>query len=73
VAAAVDSGAELFQAQGMVTVQLGVPLADALARIRARAYSDNRPLREVARDIVTRRLRLDRETPGPPSAPDVTP
>jgi hypothetical protein len=63
----------LFQAQGMVTVQLGVTLADALARIRARAYSDNRPLREIARDIVARRLRLDGDTPDPPSAPDVSP
>jgi hypothetical protein len=55
---AVDSRAELFQAQGMVTVQLGVSLTDALARIRARAFADNRPLLEVARDIVARRLNL---------------
>jgi hypothetical protein len=73
VAEAVDSGAELFQAQGMVTVQLGVTLADALARIRARAYADDRPLREVARDIVARRLRLDLDGAGPPSVTDVAP
>jgi AmiR/NasT family two-component response regulator len=53
--------AELFQAQGMVMVQLGVSLADALARIRAHAYATNRPLREVAADIVARRLRFDPE------------
>jgi hypothetical protein len=53
--------AELFQAQGMVMVQLGLPLADALARIRAHAYTTSRPLREVAADIVARRLRFDPE------------
>lgn len=53
--------AELFQAQGMVTVQLGVSLAEALARIRAHAFAENRPLRDVAGDIVARRLRLDRD------------
>jgi hypothetical protein len=42
-------------------VQLGVSLADALARIRAHAYATNRPLREVAADIVARRLRFDPE------------
>lgn len=63
---AFDGRAELFQAQGMITVQLGVTLAEALARIRAHAYAENRPLREVARDIVARRLRLDRDGPGAP-------
>jgi hypothetical protein len=61
---ALASRSELFQAQGMVTVQLGVSLTVALARIRAHAYATNRPLREVARDIVTRRLRLERDEPG---------
>jgi hypothetical protein len=71
VAEAVDGRAELFQAQGMVTVQLGVTLAEALARIRAHAYSENRPLRDIARDIVAHRLRLDRDGPGAPP-PDLT-
>ncbi|WP_433790780.1 GAF and ANTAR domain-containing protein [Actinoplanes sp. CA-252034] len=51
--------AELFQAQGMVMVQLGVPIGEALVRIRAHAYAENRRLDDVARDIVARRLRLD--------------
>jgi hypothetical protein len=55
--------AELFQAQGMVMVQLGIPLTDAMARIRAHAYAANRPLREVAADIVARRLRFDTDEP----------
>lgn len=50
--------AELFQAQGMVMVQLGIPLTDALVWIRAYAYAKNRPLSEVAADIVARRLRF---------------
>lgn len=60
-AATLDIGARagIYQAQGMVSVQLGVPLADAMARIRARAYAENRPLSEVAADIVARRLRFD--------------
>lgn len=60
---AIDSRAELFQAQGMVMVQLGVTLAEALARMRAHAYAENRPLLDVARDVVARRLRLDRDRP----------
>jgi hypothetical protein len=36
-----------FQAQGMVMVQLGVSLAEALTRIRAFAFADNRSLHDV--------------------------
>jgi GAF domain-containing protein len=60
---AIGARAELFQAQGMVMVQLGVSLGEALARIRAYAYVEDRPLAEVARDIVARRLRFDRDQP----------
>ena len=52
---------ELHQAQGMVMVQLGVSLAAALALLRAYAYSHDRHLDEVARDVVARRLRLDKD------------
>jgi hypothetical protein len=51
----------LFQAQGMVMIQLDVSLADALARIRAHAYAENRALSEVAADIVARRLHFEGE------------
>jgi len=51
--------AEVFQAQGMVSVQLGMSLADALARLRAHAYAESRPLGDVARDVVARRLAFD--------------
>jgi len=53
--------AELFQAQGMVMVQLGGSLAEAMARIRAHAYAENRRLSDVAHDIVERTLRFDRD------------
>jgi len=56
---AFEHRAQLFQAQGMVMVQLGIPLAEALARIRAHAYATDRPLSEVAEDIVARWIRLD--------------
>jgi hypothetical protein len=49
----------------MVMVQLGVSLAEALARIRAHAYAQNRQLGEVAADIITRRLRFDPDQRSP--------
>ena len=54
--------AEIYQAAGMVTVQLDVDITEALARMRAYAYAEERPLSEVARDIVARRLRLERDS-----------
>jgi len=55
--------AEVFQAQGMVMVQLGVSLTQALARMRAYAYAEGRPLADVARDIVARTLQLECDEP----------
>jgi hypothetical protein len=49
---------EVHQATGMISVQLGVGLAEALLRLRAHAYATDRPLNEVAADVVARRLRL---------------
>jgi hypothetical protein len=43
----------------MVTVQSGVSAAVALIRLRAYAYAHGRRLREVAGDVVARRLRFD--------------
>jgi hypothetical protein len=56
---AIEDRAELFQAQGMVMVQLGISIGEAMARMRAYAYAENRRLGEVARDIVARQLRFD--------------
>ena len=55
-----DSRAEVHQASGMVSVQLDVGLAEAAVRLRAHAYAEGRPLAEVARAVVERRLRLER-------------
>ncbi len=50
--------AEVDQATGMLTEQLGVGIADAFIRLRAYAYVHERRLIDVAQDIVARRLRL---------------
>jgi hypothetical protein len=60
--------AEIDQATGMLTVQLGVPVAEAFARLRAYAYSQDRRLADVAGDIVARRIRLGRD-PGQDGGP----
>jgi hypothetical protein len=48
----------VHQAAGMVAVQLGVPVADALVQLRARAFSSDRPVADVADDVINRRLRF---------------
>jgi hypothetical protein len=48
--------AEVHQAAGMVSVQLGISLTDALVAVRARAYSEGRTIAQVAADVVARRL-----------------
>lgn len=63
--------AVVHQATGMLSVQLGLPLAQALLRLRAYAYGHDRSIVEAARDIVSRRLRLDHDRPEP-GAPDET-
>jgi len=50
--------AGVHQATGMISVQLNVSLAEALVRLRAHAYAQERPIAEVAADVVTRRLRF---------------
>jgi len=52
---------QLHQAQGMVMVQVGVSLATALALLRAYAYSHDCHLDDVARDVVSRAVRLDED------------
>jgi GAF domain-containing protein len=52
------NNAAVHQASGMVSVQLSVELGEALVRIRAHAYSENRLMIDVSDDIVARRLRL---------------
>jgi len=49
---------EVYQAQGIVTEQLGVGLAEALSRIRAHAFAAGLDLDALAIDIVAGRVRL---------------
>ncbi len=46
-------------AAGMVSVQLGVSVTEALIRLRAYAFGHDRLLGDVARDVVAHTLRLD--------------
>lgn len=48
----------VHQAAGMVSSQLGTSIADALVRLRAHAFSIQRPLADVAADVVRRDLRF---------------
>lgn len=52
---------EIYQASGMVMVQLDVDVTEAMARLRAHAFAQGRSLAEVAHDVVGRRLRLERD------------
>lgn len=51
---------EISQAQGMIMVQLGVTITEALVRLRAYAYAEGRTVADVARDVVARRIQFDR-------------
>ena len=48
--------AEVHQATGMILAQLDVPVHDAFVRLRAHAFAARRPVADVARDVVARRL-----------------
>jgi hypothetical protein len=50
--------AEVHQATGIVSVQLGVGVDESQLRLRARAFAEGRPLSEIAHEVVTRRLRF---------------
>lgn len=51
----------VHQATGMVQVQLGIGIEDALTMLRARAFASGRPLIDVANDVIGRRLRFSAE------------
>jgi hypothetical protein len=73
LAAELDEGANfrfvVHQAAGMVSAQLGVSVGEALLRLRAYAFANERLLTVVAGAVVDRRLRFDDHTadadPGP--------
>ena len=53
--------AEVYQAAGMVMAHLGVSIEAATVRLHGYAFASDRPLIDVARDIVGRTLRLDND------------
>lgn len=48
--------AEVHQATGVLSQRLGVPMDEALSRLRAQVFASGRPLAEVAREILHRQL-----------------
>ncbi|WP_343243171.1 ANTAR domain-containing protein [Streptomyces sp. SID12501] len=50
--------AEIDQATGILTVQLGVGIDEAFVRLRAHAYAQGHRLADVAADVVAHRLRF---------------
>ena len=63
LAADLEAGSDfhfiVHQAAGMVSAQLDVSITEALVRLRAHAFGNDRPLTDVALDIVARRLRFE--------------
>jgi hypothetical protein len=51
--------AVVHQASGMVSVQASIPVTDAIVMLRAYAFAEDRPISEVAAEIVDGVLRLD--------------
>ena len=52
----------VHQAAGMVAAQLDVSVAIALIRLRAHAFGNERPLADVAADVVNRKLRFESDS-----------
>ncbi|HWL99914.1 MAG TPA: GAF and ANTAR domain-containing protein [Nocardioidaceae bacterium] len=59
----IDGRAVVHQATGMIAIQVGVSLAEALLRLRGHAYATERMVSDVAADVVDRRLRFDDSEP----------
>jgi hypothetical protein len=54
-----DHRAVVHQATGMIAVQIDADVDEALVRLRARAFSADRPIQDVAEEVVTGQLRFD--------------
>jgi GAF domain-containing protein len=54
----------VHQASGMVAAQLDTSVSQALIRLRSYAFGNERPLTDVARDVVARILRFDARGEG---------
>lgn len=49
----------VHQAAGMIAVQLGIPIDEALVRLRAHGFASSRTVSDIAADVTARRLRFD--------------
>jgi hypothetical protein len=73
LAAELEAGANfqfvVHQASGMVAAQLGITVGEALVRLRAYAFANDRMLADVAEAVVGRRLRFDDRNDEPETGP----
>ena len=53
-----------YQSAGMIAVQLGIRVDEALVRLRAHAFSHDHNLIDVAHDVIEHRLRFDDDDNG---------
>ena len=60
----IEDRAEVHQATGMISVEAGVSLAQALVMLRARAFAAERPIVAVARDVLARTVRFTNDDHG---------
>jgi ANTAR domain-containing protein len=68
----IDTRAVVHQATGMITIQLGIGLTEALLRLRAHAYASGRTVSAIAADVVSRRMFFDDSEPGGTTRQDPT-
>jgi AmiR/NasT family two-component response regulator len=47
-----EDRAEVHQATGVISVQAGAGMAEALVRLRARAFATERPIADLARQVL---------------------
>lgn len=66
VAETIQYRAEIYQASGIVSVQLSIPVAEALVRMRAYSFANGQAIADVAARIVARQLRLPDDQPTRP-------
>jgi hypothetical protein len=51
--------ASVHQASGMLSARFDIGVDEALFRLRAYAYAAERPINDVAQDVVARRLNIE--------------
>ena len=59
-----EDRAEVHQATGMISVQAGVPLGQALALLQARAFAAGRPISALAKDVLMGVARFSNDGQG---------